>query len=239
MKVEIWSDIACPFCYLGKKRFEEALAQFAGKDDVEVIYRSYELNPDAPVDTDQDTYDMLVRKYGMTREQAKANTAQIAAQGPPHGISYDFDNVVQTNTFDAHRLSHFANRHGKMGDMLDRLYKAHFSDGEHIGKRETLLRLAEEAGLDAGEANRALDSDAYTNEVRNDEKEAATLGIRGVPYFVINRKYSISGAQPTATFLQALEKVQAESRPLTVISGDADSGACDDTGCAVPDKKTH
>lgn len=239
MKVEIWSDIACPFCYLGKRRFEEALAQFAGKDEVEVIYRSFELDPGAPVDTELDTYDMLSRKYGMTREQAKANTEQIARQGPPLGITYDFDKCILTNTFDAHRLSHFANKHGKMGDMLDRLYKAYFSDGEHIGKRETLLRLAEEAGLDRQEAAEALAGDAFTEQVRNDQREAASLGIRGVPYFVIDRKYGISGAQPVESFLAALEKARGERQPLTVLNETPDGAACDDGGCALPDNNKN
>lgn len=236
MKVEIWSDIACPFCYLGKRRFEEALDQFSGKSHVEIVYRSFELDPQAPVDSEIDTYGMLSKKYGMTREQAKASTAQIAMQGPPLGISYDFDKSVLTNTFDAHRLTHLANRHGKMGAMLDRLYKAYFSDGEHVGKRDTLLRLAEDVGLDAEETAAMLDGDAYAEQVRNDEREAASLGIRAVPYFVINRKYGISGAQPIETFLKALEQVQSEEQPLVSL-GDNDGGACDDGGCELPDKR--
>lgn len=235
MKVEIWSDIACPFCYLGKRRFEEALAQFAGKEDVEVVYRSFELDPHAPIDTDLDTYGMLARKYGMTREQAKANTGQIAEQGRAHGLHYDFDNTVLTNTFDAHRLSHLANRHGKMGEMLDLLYKAYFSDGAHIGRRDTLLKLAAEAGLDPAEAAAALDGDAYADDVRRDEREAAALGIRSVPYFVINRKYGVPGAQPADVFLRTLEKVMSEERPtpLTVLDGGEGGANCDQDGCKL------
>jgi predicted DsbA family dithiol-disulfide isomerase len=232
MKVEIWSDIACPFCYLGKKRFEEALAQFAGKDNVEIVYRSFELDPNAPVDTELDTYGMLAKKYGMSREQARANTEQIVRQGLAHGIAYNFDKSVLTNTFDAHRLTHLAGRSGKMGDMLDRLYQAYFTDGEHVGKRETLVRLAEEVGLDPQETASALDGGDFADEVRQDEREAASLGIRAVPFFVINRKYGISGAQPTDVFLRTLEKVWSEERPLTVV-GD-DGAACGDDGCALP-----
>jgi len=239
MKVEIWSDIACPFCWLGKRRFEEALAQFAGKDGVDIVYRSFELDPGAPVDAGCDTYDMLSRKYGMSREQAKANTDGIARQGLAHGIEYHFDRVVLTNTFDAHRLTHLAGRHGRMGDVLDRLYKAYFTDGEHIGRRETLVRLAEEAGLDGAEADAALSAGAFADEVRRDEAEADALGIRAVPFFVINRKYGISGAQPADVFLKALEKAWSEERPSAASNGNGSEShggnACGDDGCALPD----
>jgi len=233
MRVEIWSDIACPFCWLGKRRFEEALAQFAGKEHVEVAYRSFELDPGAPADIGYDTYDMLSRKYGMSREQAKAGTESIARQGRDHGLEYNFDRVVLTNTFDAHRLAHLAGRHGRMGHMLDRLYKAYFTDGEHLGRRDTLVKLAAEVGLDREEAAGALEAGAFADEVRRDEEEAAALGIRAVPFFVINRKYGISGAQPADVFLKTLERAWSEERPPGMPDGEG-GASCGESGCERP-----
>lgn len=238
MKVEIWSDIACPFCYIGKRKFEQALERFAGKSDVEVIYRSFELDPSAPKDVDYDIHDMLSSKYGMSREQAVANNRNLSAQAQSIGLEMNFDQVVLTNTFDGHRLSHFAGKHGKMGEMMERLYEAYFSKGEHVGDHDVLAGFAEEIGLDREEAAAALASSAFSEEVRADEEEAAQLGIRGVPYFVINRKYGISGAQQPETFLRALEKVWEEERPAFTDLGEPDhAGMCEDGSCAVPVKK--
>lgn len=240
MQVEIWSDIACPFCYIGKRRFEEALGRFAGKSDVEVVYRSFELDPNAPKQVSYDVHEMLSLKYGMSREQAIANNRNLAEQARSIGLEMDFDRIILTNTFDGHRLSHYAGQHGKMGEMMERLYEAYFSKGEHVGDREVLAGLAEEIGLDRKEAAEALDGSAFTEEVRADEKEAARLGIRGVPYFVINRKYAVSGAQPPEVFLQALEKVWEEERPVLTPLGDQDAaGLCEDGACAVPEKKSE
>jgi predicted DsbA family dithiol-disulfide isomerase len=211
MKVEIWSDIACPFCYIGKKKFETALEQFEGKDEVEIIYRSYELDPNAPVQAEQDVHDMLAAKYGMTREKAQEMNRNVADQANAIGLPFDADGMKLTNTHNAHRLAHLANKHGKMSEMTDRLYKAYFADSLHVGEQDTLTKLATEIGIDTAEVASLFTSDSYSQEVRADEQEAASLGIRGVPYFVIDRKYGISGAQPSETFLQALQKVQEEN----------------------------
>lgn len=239
MKVEIWSDYVCPFCYIGKRRFEIGLERFPHKEAVEVVYKSFELDPDIPRDGNPSVYDMLAAKYGMSREQAVANTRQIAQQAKALGLDYDFDRMIRTNTFDAHRLTHFAAAKGKHMEMTERLLKAHFIDTLHVGNHETLADLAAEVGLDRTEALRVLKGDEYAEQVRADEREAGRLGVRGVPFFVISRKYAISGAQPSELFLEALQKAWDEDHPLTVLGGSAEGAVCAEDGCAVPAKGEH
>ena len=235
MKVEIWSDFVCPFCYIGKRRFEEALAELPFKNDVEVVYRSFELDPRAERNVPYGVNEMLAKKYGMSVEQARQSNAAVAAQAKQVGLAYVDDRVV-TNTFDAHRLAHFAAERGKGAEMTERLLYAYFTEGKHIGDRETLADLAAEVGLDRGAAAAALADDAFAEAVRADENDGAALGIRGVPFFVIDRKYGISGAQPTATFADALKRAWEESRPSLTVVGD-DENACVDGSCAVPGAK--
>lgn len=237
MKIEIWSDFACPFCYIVKRRFEQAVEQFSHKDELEVVYRSFELDPNSPRDIGHSVHDMLSQKYGMSVEQAKTMNANVVAQAESVGLTYHMDTIVLTNTFDAHRLAHFADTRGKMHEMTERLLKAYFTDSLHLGDHAVLASLAEEVGLDKAEAERILAGDTYASEVRADEQEGAELGITGVPFFVIDRKYGISGAQPLEVFVQALEKAYGESNPLTILSdaeaGAAD-GACADGVCTTP-----
>ena len=206
MNIEIWSDFACPFCYMGKRRLELALEQFANRSEVRIVYRSFELDPNAPRDVAIDVYDMLSSKYGVSRSQAIAMNRQVAEQGKELGLIYRFDTMILTNTFDAHRLTHWAAVCGKQAEMAERLFRAHFTDSLHIGRHETLIALAEEAGLDRAAAEEMLKGAAFAEEVRNDEREAARFGIRGVPFFLIDRKYAVSGAQPVDVFLEALRK---------------------------------
>lgn len=206
MKIEIWSDFACPFCYMGKRRLERALEQFPNRTEVEIAFRSFELDPNAERETDMDVYDMLSAKYGVSRSQAISMNAQLAGQARELGLIYRFDTMILTNTFDAHRLTHWAARQGKQAEMAERLFRAHFTDSLHIGRRETLIGLAEEVGLGRDEAANMLAGEAFADAVRKDEREAAGLGIRGVPFFLIDRKYAVSGAQPVDVFLQALRK---------------------------------
>ncbi|NOV04327.1 DsbA family oxidoreductase [Paenibacillus planticolens] len=237
MQVEVWSDFACPFCYIGKRKFEAALEQFPNKNEVEVIYRSFELDPNAPKDVDYDVHDMLASKYGMSREQAKGMNDQMVGQAQSVGLTYHFDTMVVTNTFDAHRLTQFAAKHNKMHEMTERLLKAYFTESKHIGDHETLAELAAEVGLDKNEVAAMLAGDDYTKEVRSDEQTASQLGARGVPFFVIDRKYGISGAQSSEVFLQAVQKAWEEVKPLTVLNapGMDDAGeACVDGVCAAP-----
>jgi predicted DsbA family dithiol-disulfide isomerase len=210
MIVEIWSDYVCPFCYIGKRRFEAAVQQFEHKDKIQVRYRSFELDPYAERNSGTDMHGLLAAKYGMSREQAKAMNGNVAKQAEAVGLKYDFDHMIPTNSFDAHRLTHFAAKHGKMSEMTERLFKAYFTDCKHIGDYETLVALAAEVGLDSQETSEMLASGEYTNEVRADEQEGQRLGIHGVPYFVINRQYAVSGAQSSEVFLEALQKAWNE-----------------------------
>ena len=235
MKVEIWSDFVCPFCYIGKRRFEQALAKFPHKNHVEVIYRSFELDPHAARDSKHDTHEMLAAKYGMSYEQAQAMTNNVAQQAAGVGLTFHFNTAIQTNTFDAHRLMYFAASHGKMHTMTERLLQAHFTDSEHIGNHKILVALAKEIGLDPNETANMLAGEEYAEEVRKDEQEARTIGVQGVPFFVINRKYAISGAQPSEVFLSALEKAWSEEQPLTILHDSAGDG-CTDVACSPNSK---
>lgn len=240
MKVEVWSDFACPFCYIGKRRFQAALDRFAHKDKVEVVFRSFELDPNAPRDVDHDVHDMLASKYGMSREQAIAMNKNVGDQAKEADLDFQFDSLVLTNTFDAHRLSHLAARHGKMQEIAESLFQAYFTDSRHLGDRATLTALAEKAGLDPSEAAAALENGDYSEEVRVDEEDAARLGIRGVPFFVIDRKYAVSGAQQSDMFLGALQKAWEESQPLTVLNGsngESEAAGCTDDVCTPPSDK--
>ena len=234
MKVEIWSDFVCPFCYIGKRRFEAALEQFPHKESVEVVYKSFQLDPHAKRDGNPNVHDMLAKKYGMTREQAVANTNQITQQAKVVGLTYHLDRAIQTNTFDAHRLAHFAASKGKLEEMTERLLKAHFTETLHIGDHETLADLAAEVGLDRAEAARVLSDDSFADEVQSDIQEAGRIGVRGVPFFLISGKYAVSGAKPSEVFLEALQKAWETNRPITVVGGANADGTCTDDGCVVP-----
>lgn len=235
MKVEIWSDYMCPFCYIGKRRFEEALESFPHKDQIEVIYRSYELNPNEQRDTEETTYESLAKKYGMSVQEAKSMTENVVQQAKTVGLNYNFDVIKPTNSFDAHRLTHYAAEQGKAQGLTERLFSAYFEQGEHIGSREVLIRLAGEVGIDPIQAEKVLSESAYAEEVRSDEKQGAALGIQGVPFFVIDRKYGISGAQPPQVFTDALTQAWSESQPLKVFGGSNDA-LCTDDSCGIPEK---
>ncbi|MDU5950649.1 MAG: DsbA family oxidoreductase, partial [Paenibacillus macerans] len=185
MKIEVWSDFSCPFCYIGKRRLEKALEAFEHREEVQVVYRSFELDPEAPKDAELSIHELLAVKYGLSLLQAKESNQNVAAQAKAEGLDYHFDTAIPTNTFDAHRLSHYAGEKGKAKEMTERLYRAYFTDSLHIGDRDTLVRLAEEAGLDGREAGEVLDQNRYADQVLGDEREARQLGIRGVPFVVL------------------------------------------------------
>lgn len=232
MRVEIWSDIACPWCYIGKARFEKGLAGFAHRDDVEVVHRSFELDPArAKGDTEQ-VVDMLARKYGRTPDEARAMEANVAANAQAEGLGYRTEGRDHGNTFDIHRLLHLAKARGRQDELLTLAYRANFAEERSVFDDTVLLELAVEAGLDAEEARTVLaDPEAYAAEVRADEQEAAALGANAVPFFVFDRRYGISGGQPAEVFTQALEQAWKD-RPVTA-AGDA--AACDaDGACEVP-----
>ncbi|AOH56170.1 hypothetical protein ABE28_017540 [Peribacillus muralis] len=236
MKVEIWSDYQCPFCYIGKRRFEEALKQFENKEQVEIAFRSFELNPEAERDIKMTQQEMLMKKYGMSQADVEASSQNLTQQAKELGLDYHLDKIVLTNSFDAHRLMYLAQSKGKENEMNERLFKAYFTEGKHIGDHATLANLAEAAGLDKSEAEALLSGTAFSAEVRGDEQEGSQLGITGVPFFVINRKYGISGAQPIEAFLDTLKKVWAEENPLQMVNDPATGDVCADGSCSVPEK---
>jgi predicted DsbA family dithiol-disulfide isomerase len=206
VKVEIWSDVVCPWCYLGKRRFESALADFEHRDEVEVSWHSFELDPSAPREREVDLATHLAQKYGMTREEAVARQQQLVDLGADDGISYRFDIARSGNTFDAHRLLHLAAAHGRQGELKERLLRAYHTEGEPIGDAATLKRLAVEVGLPAEEVDAVLSSERYADEVREDERLATSFGAGGVPFFVIDRAIGLSGAQPREVFAELLER---------------------------------
>jgi len=210
MKVEIWSDIFCPFCYIGKRRFENALKNFSDKDDVEVIYRSFELNPDAPKVNNNSIHEAIAAKYGISVEEAKLNNDGIVRQAASLGLEYNFDTLILTNSLDAHRLIHFAKDFNKMQEMTEALFKAYFTDSKNISDIDALGDIANGIGLNKEEAIRFLNSDKYKNEVREDEVLARKYGITSVPTFIFNDKFKVTGAQPEDVFLLALNKVIEE-----------------------------
>jgi predicted DsbA family dithiol-disulfide isomerase len=233
MKIELWSDFACPFCYIGKKRFEQALNAFPHKDQVEVIYKSYQLNPNAPKVMKKSAAESFASGHGMTVAQAKQRFDMFKQQAQTVGLTYDYDKIQMTNSFDAHRLAKWANQFGLEEVLTDRLMKAYFTDGLNIADPKTLVSLAEEVGLDKAQAEKIISSKEYGNQVKNEITEGRQIGVQGVPFFVLNRKYGISGAQPVEYFAQALNQLWEESKPLQDI-GEAKAGqTCDDETCSI------
>ncbi|MER7488523.1 DsbA family oxidoreductase [Streptomyces sp. NPDC126497] len=236
MRVEIWSDIACPWCYVGKARFEKALAAFPHREQVEVVHRSFELDPGRAKDDVQSVISMLTGKYGMSEAQAEAGEDNLGTQAAAEGLPYRTRGRDHGSTFDMHRLLHFARERGRQVELLDLLYRANFAEERSVFNDDArLVELAEAAGLDAGAVREVLaDPQAYADEVRADEREAARLGASGVPFFVLDRTYGVSGAQPAEVFARALTQAWGERPPLTTVDGDAE--ACGPDGCAVPRK---
>jgi predicted DsbA family dithiol-disulfide isomerase len=204
IRVEIWSDVVCPFCYIGKRQLEAALKQFEGRDRVRVAWKSFELDRNADRGRNISVYEMLAGKYGMSLEEARQSTEQVARRAAEVGLRIDFDRVVPANSFDAHRLAHLAAKHGLQDKAHERLFAAHFTEGLRIDDVETLRRIGLDLGLDAEEVNKVLEGDAYASDVRQEEKEASSLGVQGVPFFLFNRTDVISGAQPVEKFTEAL-----------------------------------
>ena len=233
MKVEIWSDIFCPFCYIGKRKFEMALDEFSKKSEVEVVYRSFELNPNSPKHYEEDINGLIASKYGITYEEAKRNNENIIKQAANVGLTYNFDTLIPTNSFDAHRLIHFASKYGKIEEMTEKLFIAYFTDSKDISDHEVLADIAGEIGLNREEAVRALASGDYKDSVRNDEEEASRLGITGVPFFVFNDKFAVSGAQPKDVFLNTLEKVLEDEKPDRISSKIKDGNLCENWYCNI------
>lgn len=211
MKVEIWSDVMCPFCYIGKRRFENALKQFSEKEKVQVEWKSYQLNPDLVTESNKNLNEYLSETKGWTIDYVRKLNERIIAMAQQEGLTYNFDHVIVANSFDAHRLSHLAKKYNLQNELEEKLFSAYFTEGKNTGDKETLAQLGVEVGLDADEAKEILNGKNFTDEVRQDIYEAQQLGISGVPFFLFNNKYAISGAQETKTFIQALDTIGKES----------------------------
>ena len=211
MLIEIWSDVVCPWCYIGKRRFESALEAFERRDAVDVVWRSFLLDPSAPRVPSETTRAMLARKYGVSLEQADAMQARVTSLAAAEGLKYHIDLTRHESSVDAHRLLHLAKARGFQDALKERLFSAHFVEGLSISDAATLQRLAAEVGLDAGEASAVLAGDAYADAVRADIDRAVQLGIRGVPFFLVAGRYGVSGAQASETMLEALRTAWAET----------------------------
>ena len=228
MHVEIWSDIACPWCYVGKRRFEAALAGFEHRDDVRVTWRSFELDPGAPPERGGDSTQHLADKYGMSRDEALAAQQRLTDVAAGEGLAFRFDLARGGNTFDGHRVLHLAAAHGLQDAMKERIMRAYLEEGELISAPAVLERLAVEVGLPAYDVRDVLAGDRYAADVRADERTASALGIRAVPFFVVDRRLGASGAQPAATLLELLREAGPAEPAIDVVAGGA---SCGPDGC--------
>ncbi|MFF7683210.1 DsbA family protein [Microbacterium sp. NPDC007973] len=215
IKIDVWSDIACPWCYIGKRNLENGLAATAADDDapvVEIEYHSFELSPDTPEDFHGGEVDYLSQHKGISPEQAREMLDRVTGVAADAGLAYRFDILQHTNTVKAHELLHFAKENGKQLELAELLMSAYFLEGKHVGRDDDLVALAVEVGLDEAEAREALSSQRYRAAVRADQEQARQFGITGVPFFVIDGKYGVSGAQPVEAFSQIARQVWGERR---------------------------
>jgi predicted DsbA family dithiol-disulfide isomerase len=230
LRIDIWSDIACPWCYVGKRHLEQALAAFPDASSVEIVWHAFELNPGAPRESHEGPYaTRLAKKYGMSPKEAKERIDHLVGVGKSDGLTLDFERIRPGNTFDAHRILHYAREVGLQDAAKERFLRGYLSEGEAIGDPEVVARLAVDAGLDTERVSAILSSDQYAREVRTDEAEAQRLGIHGVPFFVIGGRYALSGAQPAELIGRALRQAWAElAAPVEFAEG----AACGPDGCA-------
>jgi predicted DsbA family dithiol-disulfide isomerase len=212
MKIEIWSDFTCPYCYLGKRNLEIAMEQFEPKECISIEYKSFELDPDADSNGNETKNTMLMKKYGLSSEKVTALTEQIAMRGKEIGLELQFEHAVHTNTFHAHRLVKYAAKKGKASFLIERLFETYFQQNENIGAREVLHSLAMEMDLEEAEADELLCLNKHAKTVRHDEQLAAELGITSVPFFIFNETHAISGAQPVDVFTDVLQELWLEEK---------------------------
>lgn len=231
LRIDVWSDIACPWCHVGKRRLEGALARFPHRDAVEVVWRAFELDPTAPrvIDLSVSYAARLAKKYGSSVADAEGMIERMTDVARRDGLDFHFERIRPGNTFDAHRVLHLAAERGRQDAVKERFFRAYLSEGEAIGEPEVLVRLAAEAGLDPDEVRSTLASDAHASDVRAEEDEARELGIRGVPFFVLGGRYAVSGAQPEDLLLRALAQAwsELEDEPPAIEEG----AACGPEGC--------
>ncbi|MCQ9633405.1 DsbA family oxidoreductase [Chryseobacterium sp. WG23] len=233
MKIEIWSDVMCPFCYIGKNNFEQALNKLPFKDEVEVEWKSFQLDPSLDPKQTQNTIEYFREKKGFPEAQATQMISQVAQMGKGAGIDFNFEKALITNTFSAHKLLHLSKKYNKSNEMEEALFIAHFIDGKNVGDTEVLVSLAENLGIDKEEARKAVTSDQLDYEVNQDILEARNNGVSSVPFFVLNGKYAVSGAQPVEAFEEALQQTYKETvSPFKDISGSS-GASCDADGCSI------
>ena len=230
VELEVWSDIACPWCYVGKRRLEAALKRFPHSAEVKLVWRAFELDPGAPRERPRDVshVEFIARKYGMSVAQAQKSTDHLLQLASAEGLSFDFVNIRSGNTFDAHRLVRLGLDRGRQDAVKERMLKAYFEQGELMSDHGTLVRLASEAGLDAAEATDVLAADTYAADVRADEARARELGITGVPCFVFDRQFAVSGAQSSEVMLNALSQAWSDRAPAPEL---AEGAACGPDAC--------
>lgn len=235
VKVEIWSDVVCPWCYIGKRRFEKALTRFEHADQVEVHWRSYELDPRAPVRREGSSAEHLAAKYGMPVEVARQRLAEMDRLAADEGLDYDLAETIGGNTFDAHRLIHLGEERGLGDAVKEALLHAYFVERVSVAEPAVLRRVGVAAGLDPDQVDEVVAGSRYAEAVRADEAEAIELGCTGVPFFVIDRKFAVPGAQDDDTFLAVLQRAWDRSQPIEVVraSADGSSGACEGDACPV------
>ncbi len=232
MKIEIWSDVMCPFCYIGKNNFEKALEKLPFKDEVEVEWKSFQLDPTLDPKETKNTMEYFREKKGFPEAQAQQMLGQVLQMGKGAGIDFNFEKALITNTFSAHKLLHLAKKHNKANEMEEALFIAHFIDGKNVGDIETLASLAESLGIDKEEAQQALTSEEFDYNISQDIQEAKNNGVSGVPFFVLNGKYAVSGAQSVELFENALQQTYNET--ITPLKNLSDNGAsCDADGCEI------
>jgi predicted DsbA family dithiol-disulfide isomerase len=218
MKVEIWSDVMCPFCYIGKRKFEAALAQFKDNASIDIIWKSFQLAPELKTAPNKNSHQFLAEHKGMSLEQATRMNNQVADLAQQVGLVYDFDRAIPANSFNAHRFAHLAQHHELQAKAEEALFSAYFTEGRNIDDIATLVQLGEEIGLEPTDTRIVLDSNKYAAEVQQDIYEAQQIGVRGVPFFVFDRKYAVSGAQESGVFLETLGKAFTEFKePLSAI----------------------
>lgn len=234
MRIDIWSDVVCPFCYLGKQRLNQALSTWSHAGAVDIVWHSFELDPGAPAQLDEGLAEHIATKYRTSLSQAEAAQAGIAEQFAATGLTFDWRSARPGNTFNAHRVFHLAVEHGLGEQVMAALMRGYFSEGAAIGDPQTVAGLAISAGLDADDVRRVLESDAYADDVRADEATAREIGITGVPFFVLDGRLAVSGAQPVEVFTQALNQAwDTREVPLVTFAGADDAEACGPDGCPI------
>lgn len=214
MKVEIWSDIVCPFCYIGKRKFEKALENFPAREEVEIVWRSFQLDPQMKVIPGQSVHQYLAQRKGVSLEKGKEMNAYMTQMAREVGLEYNFDKAIINNTTDAHRLLHLAKKNGVQNDLKEKLFAAYYTAGKDIADHDVLVSIGESAGLEAPDIREMLSGDEYLDKVKYDQHVAEEIGANGVPFYVFNNKYGVSGAQAPEVFEEVLNKVWEEQKPI-------------------------